>query len=65
MPKKNKLVYAKDMKCCKCRKKAVCFWPMIDPDIQHHPYCRKCVTDAQMQVMLEIQKIDEKYNGKS
>ena len=52
----EKLTYAKDCKCCKCGKKAVCFWPMIDPDIPHYPYCRKCVNVAKMEVFLEIYK---------
>jgi len=49
--KKEKLVYAKDCKCCVCGKKAVCFWPIIDPDIKENPYCRKCVTNAQYEVL--------------
>ena len=51
---KEKLEYAKDFKCCNCKRKAVCFWPMIDPDIPHHPYCRKCVDKAKMRILIEI-----------
>lgn len=41
--KKEKLIYAKDCKCVKCGKQAIAFWPIIDPDIPSHPYCRKCL----------------------
>ena len=52
----------KDEKCCKCGKPAVCFWPVIDPDIPSYPYCRKCVEKAKMRVLLEMSKIDKKYD---
>ncbi len=60
----EKLRYAKDEKCCVCGKEAVCFWPMIDPDIEHHPYCRKCVDEAKMSLMLKLSKLDLKYHLK-
>lgn len=59
--KKNKLVYAKDCKCA-CGKKAVAFWPMCDPDIPHHPYCRECLDEAKMRLTIEIFKVNEKYD---
>ena len=34
---------AEDCKCVKCKKQAVAFWPVCDPDIPEHPYCRKCL----------------------
>lgn len=34
---------ASDCKCCMCGKQAVAFWPIIDPDIPVHPFCRKCL----------------------
>ncbi len=34
---------ASECKCCICGKQAVAFWPVIDPDIPSHPYCRKCL----------------------
>ena len=47
-------IKASDCKCCHCGKQAVAFWPMIDPDIPHHPYCRKCLDDAQFKVMQAV-----------
>lgn len=47
---------AKDCKCIKCGKKAVVFWPCVDPDIQSHPWCRKCLDKAQLELMLKIQE---------
>jgi hypothetical protein len=52
--KKIKKIKAKDCKCCLCGKQAVCFWPMIDPDIQEHPYCRKCVDKEKMKVIRRL-----------
>lgn len=33
---------ASECKCVDCGKQAVAFWPVIDPDIPSHPYCREC-----------------------
>ena len=49
-----KQILAKNCKCCKCGKKAVCFWPVCDPDILEHPYCRKCVDEAKIRLMQEL-----------
>jgi len=51
-------VLAKDCKCVDCGKKAVCFWPVCDPDIPSYPYCRKCVDDRKDKLMLELSKIE-------
>jgi len=51
-----KLRYAKDEKCCKCKKPAVAFWPVIDPDIQEYPYCRKCLDKAKFNLILKLNK---------
>lgn len=56
-----KTIYAKDCKCCKCGKQAVCFWPIVDPDITENPYCRECVEKAKIKVLLGFYKIDRKY----
>lgn len=53
-------IYAKDLKCCQCKKKAVCFWPMVDPDIQEHPYCRKCVDKAKLRTLIALTDMNEK-----
>ena len=55
--KKEKLIYAKNLKCCECGKQAEVFWPIIDPDIPHQPYCRPCVQEAQYRV---LSKLNEK-----
>lgn len=52
--KKSKQILAKNCKCCVCGEKAICFWPVIDPDIQEHPYCRKCVDKAKMRVLIKL-----------
>ena len=46
--------------CIECGKQAVAFWPVIDPDIPSHPYCRKCLDKAKMEAMLNLQKIFDK-----
>lgn len=43
---------ASECKCVECGKQAVAFWPMIDPDIPAHPYCRKCLDNAKAQVLI-------------
>lgn len=58
-------VYAKDMKCCVCGAQAVALWPVIDPDIPSHPYCRKCLDKAKQELMMELLMIDEKYKKKT
>lgn len=45
---------ASECKCCKCGAQAVAFWPVIDPDIPSHPYCRKCLDKAKMEVLVKI-----------
>ena len=53
------MVLAKDCKCNKCKKPAVAFWPVCDPDIPERPWCRKCLDKAKMKILMEIQKINE------
>ena len=45
---------ASECKCCKCGKPAVAFWPVIDPDIPQHPYCRKCLDAEKLKAMIAI-----------
>ena len=33
---------------------AVAFWPLIDPDIPEHPYCRRCLDKAKIEVLIKI-----------
>lgn len=58
------IVYAKDMKCCVCGEQAVALWPVIDPDIPSHPYCRKCLDKANGELLRQLFDIDEKYEKK-
>lgn len=58
----DKIVHAKDCKCVVCGKQAVAFWPCFDPDIPSHPYCRKCLDKEKAKLLIELNKIDEKYN---
>jgi hypothetical protein len=51
------MMLAKDCKCVKCGKQAVAFWPIVDPDINEAPYCRKCLDKAKenmIRALLEI-----------
>lgn len=50
------VVHAKDCKCCVCGEPAVAFWPYIDPDIPTHPYCEKCLLEAKIKVLIELEK---------
>lgn len=52
---------ASECKCCKCGRQAVAFWPIIDPDIPAHPYCRECLDKEQMELIVKLQEIDRKY----
>ena len=50
---------AKDCKCIECGRKAVCFWPIIDPDIDSYPYCRECVEETKLKTLLQTTKLDQ------
>ena len=54
---------ASECKCIECGKQAVAFWPVIDPDIPSHPYCRECLDKAKMELMVKLSEIDKKYNN--
>ncbi len=56
----SELIKATDCKCCVCGKQAVAFWPVIDPDIPSHPYCRKCLDKAKQQLFIKLTEIDKK-----
>ena len=60
---KSEVVYAKDMSCIECSEPAVAFWPMIDPDIPHHPYCRKCLDKVKTKALINMIKNAENYNN--
>jgi len=52
--KRDSIIRASDSQCCNCEEKAVVFWPMVDPDIPHYPYCRKCVDEAQRALIIKL-----------
>ena len=45
-------------KCYKCGQPAVAYWPAIDPDIESHPYCRKCLDEAKIKLLMEMEELD-------
>lgn len=55
------LIHASEFKCA-CGEQAVAFWPMIDPDIQAHPYCQKCLDEARLRLYLELTNESRKRN---
>lgn len=52
---------ASECKCVECGKQAVAFWPVFDPDIPSHPYCRECLDKAKRELMIKLEEIDKKY----
>lgn len=47
-------------KCVECGKPAVAFWPVIDPDIPAHPYCRECLDKAKMELIVKLEEINRR-----
>lgn len=54
----KKQVQAKDCICCECDNPAVAFWPIIDIDIPHYPYCRSCLDNAEHSLMIKMLELD-------
>ena len=52
------MIQASECKCCVCGKQAVAFWPVIDPDIPEHPYCRKCLDKAKAEAIMNLCGVD-------
>jgi len=50
---------AKDCKCIKCRKRAVAFYPCVDPDIPSHPYCAEHLEEAMIDMAKAVWKGDK------
>ena len=50
---------ASECKCIKCGRLAVAFWPVIDPDIPSHPYCRPCLDHEKMKALINILGCEE------
>ena len=49
--------YAKDCECEDCGEQAVAFFPVCDPDIPQHSYCRKCLDVRKQRLMEELLRI--------
>ena len=43
---------ASDCKCILCGRQAVAFWPVFEPDIPSHPYCRECLDKEKQKAMI-------------
>ena len=58
--REDNIIYAKDFTCIeeKCEKKAVGFFPMVDPDIKAHPYCRDCLDKARASLLIKLSELD-------
>lgn len=48
---------AEDCKCANCKKQAVAFFPVCDPDIPSYPYCRKCLDKKKESLLKELMKV--------
>lgn len=55
---------ASECKCCECGKQAVAFWPVWDPDIPTHAYCRECLDDVKRELIVKLNEIDKKYESR-
>ena len=53
MTKETK-IKASEQKCCVCGKQAIAFWPVVDPDIPSYPYCRGCLDEAKIKLLVEL-----------
>ena len=45
---------AKDYKCIECGKKSDVFYPAVDLDIKSYPYCRKCVDEIKLRLLIKL-----------
>ena len=54
--KTNGIIKAEESKCVRCDAPAVAFFPAFDPDIPSYPYCRRCLDDIKLKLMIEIYK---------
>jgi late competence protein required for DNA uptake (superfamily II DNA/RNA helicase) len=43
--------------CRRCGQPAVAYWPAIDPDIESFPYCRKCLDEAKIKFLMEMEDL--------
>lgn len=54
---KEKLIHAKDKKCCECKEKAVAFFPVVDPDIPAYPFCQKHLDKAKISLIKKLNEL--------
>ena len=47
-------IKASDCKCVECGERAAAWWPIVDIDIQADPYCRKCLDEAKVEMMIRF-----------
>lgn len=59
---REKLIYAKDKKCHRCKKQASVFVGLADPDATQYPMCKDCAEQWKFDVLFEILK--QKWNTK-
>ncbi len=53
-PTRAKKTRASEFQCVACNSQAEFFWPVIDPDIPSHPYCKKCLDRAQTELLIHL-----------
>ena len=53
-------IQAKDNKCIICGKPAVAFFPIFDIDIESHPYCRKCLDEEKIKLIIMLNEATTK-----
>ena len=46
------MVKASECRCVVCGRKAVAFWPLVDPDIRAEPFCRRCLDKAKVEFLM-------------
>ncbi len=52
-------VHAEDYYCVRCYEEkkliqAEKFWPNVDIDIKNYPYCKKCIDDLNLDLMISM-----------
>ena len=52
------MTHASNQKCVKCGRPAVAFWPACDPDIKSFPYCRACLDNIKIELLIELSKLE-------
>lgn len=45
---------ASECTCVECNSQAVAFFPAFDPDIQSYPYCRGCLDEVKINLLIKL-----------